>query len=132
MKNRSESLPNPVAFFLSLMSCLAGAEAQPHSERVEQMEQVEVRAGYDTGITGPFLPDVEGTRINAGKRTSNIVLKNLPEISNDNFRQALATTPGVILAEESTPLLSIGYRGYDPHRTQNIEIESQNERGSLS
>jgi Fe(3+) dicitrate transport protein len=71
---------------------------------------------------GPFLPDVEGTRINAGKKTSNILLNELPEISNDNFRQELARTPGVILAEESTPLLSIGYRGYDPHRTQYFQV----------
>lgn len=89
---------------------------------MEQLEEVEVRADYDPEVTGPFLPEVEGTRINAGRKTSNIVLKELPEISNDNFRQVLATTPGVILAEESTPLLSIGYRGYDPHRTQYFQV----------
>jgi outer membrane receptor for Fe3+-dicitrate len=122
MKNRSESVPSPVAFFLSLLSFLSFAEAQPRSERVEQLEEVEVRADYDPEVTGPFLPEVEGTRINAGRKTSNIVLKELPEISNDNFRQVLATTPGVILAEESTPLLSIGYRGYDPHRTQYFQV----------
>jgi Fe(3+) dicitrate transport protein len=86
------------------------------------MEEVEVRADYDTRVVGPFLPDVEGTRINAGKKTSNIRLQELPEISNDNFRQVLARTPGVILSEESTPLLSIGYRGYDPHRTQYFQV----------
>jgi hypothetical protein len=66
------------------------------------MEEVEVRADSDPQVTGPFLPDVEGTRINAGKKTSNIRLAELPEISNDNFRQVLARTPGVILSEEST------------------------------
>lgn len=91
-------------------------------EAVEQLEEVEVSADYDRNVTGPFLPDVEGTRINAGKKTSNIRLQELPEISNDNYRQVLAKTPGVILAEESTPLLSIGYRGYDPHRTQYFQV----------
>ena len=122
MKNRPQSVPSPIAFFFSLTSFFSLAEAQPSQERVEQMEEVEVRADYDTRVVGPFLPDVEGTRINAGKKTSNIRLQELPEISNDNYRQVLARTPGVILSEESTPLLSIGYRGYDPHRTQYFQV----------
>ena len=58
------------------------------------MEEIEVRADYDTQVEGPFLPDVEGTRINAGKKTSNLLLQELPKISNDNFRQVLAGRPG--------------------------------------
>jgi len=89
---------------------------------VEVLEQVEVEADYDRNVQGAFLPDVEGTRINAGKKTSNIRLDEIPQISNDNYRQVLATTPGVLLSEESTPLLSIGYRGFDPHRTQYFQV----------
>lgn len=91
-------------------------------EPVEQMAPVTVEADYDTDITGPFLPDVEGTRINAGKKTSNIDLRELPVISNDNYRQVIATTPGLVLAEETTPLLSIGYRGFEPHRMQQFQV----------
>jgi hypothetical protein len=43
------------------------------------MEEVEVRADYDPQVIGPFLPDVEGTRINAGKKTSNIRLAELED-----------------------------------------------------
>ncbi|GAB4169143.1 MAG: TonB-dependent receptor [Terrimicrobiaceae bacterium] len=86
------------------------------------MEQVEVEADYDRDVEGAFLPDVEGTKINAGKKTTNIRLDEIPKISNDNYRQVLATTPGVILSEETTPLLSIGIRGYDPHRTQFFQV----------
>ncbi len=89
---------------------------------VEVAEEVVVEADYDTRITSPFLPDVEGTRINAGKKTSNIRLEELPEISNGNYRQAIAKTPGLVLAEESTPLVSIGYRGFDPHRMQYMQV----------
>ncbi len=42
----------------------------------------------------------------------------LPAISGSNYRQALIQTPGLVLSEESTPLLSIGYRGLAPHRAQ--------------
>ncbi len=89
---------------------------------VERLETVEVSADYDTRIEGPFLPDVEGTRLNAGKKTSNITMTDLPEIANDNYRQVIAKTPGLILSEETTPLLSIGYRGYAPHRTQYFQV----------
>lgn len=93
MKNRPQSVPSPITFLFSLTSFFSLAEAQRTQERVEQMDEVEVRADYDTRVVGPFLPDVEGTRINAGKKTSNIRLQELPEISNDNYRQVLARTP---------------------------------------
>jgi len=89
---------------------------------VERIDTVEVLADYDRGVLGPFLPDVEGTRINAGKKTSNILLQALPQISNDNYRQLIASTPGLVLSEETTPLVSIGYRGFEPHRMQNFQV----------
>ncbi len=89
---------------------------------VERMDAVVVSADYDTRIDGPFLPDVEGTRINAGKKTSNISLTELPEIANDNYRQVIAKTPGLYLSEESTPLVSIGYRGFEPDRMQFFQV----------
>ncbi len=92
------------------------------AQEVERVEEVQVEADYDRQTEGPFLPDVEGTKINAGKKTSNIRLEELPEISNGNYRQAIAKTPGLILSEESTPLVSIGYRGYDPHRMQFLQV----------
>jgi Fe(3+) dicitrate transport protein len=92
------------------------------AQEVERLEEVQVEADYDRQTEGPFLPDVEGTKINAGKKTSNIRLEELPEISNGNYRQAIATTPGLILAEETTPLVSIGYRGFDPHRMQFFQV----------
>ncbi len=89
---------------------------------VVELETVEVQADYDTQIDGPFLPDVEGTRIYAGKKTSNINLGELPEIINDNYRQVIAKTPGLVLSEETSPLVSIGYRGYEPHRMQYFQV----------
>jgi Fe(3+) dicitrate transport protein len=107
------------AFCMGLSSVFA-AESSP----VQQLDEVQVTAPYlEAGfVGGPFLPDVEGTRINAGKKTSNILLNELPSISNDNYRQLIATTPGLVLAEESTPLVSIGYRGFEPHRMQYFQV----------
>jgi Fe(3+) dicitrate transport protein len=49
-------------------------------------------------------------------------LDALPRINGNNYRQALAQAPGLILSEETSPLLSIGYRGLDPHRTQFSQV----------
>ena len=109
----------------SVAGCLGivgGMSLRAQDGPVTVMEQVEVEADYDRDVEGAFLPDVEGTKINAGKKTTNIRLDEIPKVSNDNYRQVLATTPGVILSEETTPLLSIGIRGYDPHRTQFFQV----------
>ena len=109
---------------LAAILMAAGHSASPLAaqEAVQQLEEVQVRADYDRAVDGVFLPDVQGTKIHAGKKTSNIDLEQIPEISMDNYRQVIAKTPGLILAEENTPLLSIGYRGYDPHRTQYFQV----------
>ena len=86
------------------------------------MPMIVVEAESDALVQGPFLPDVERTRINAGKKSSLIDLDAFPRITNNNYRQALALTPGLYLSEETTPLVSIGYRGLDPHRVQFTQV----------
>jgi Fe(3+) dicitrate transport protein len=65
-----------------------------------------------------FVPDVKGPEIFAGKKTAVIDPDRPPKVVNDNYRQVLSRTPGLTLSEEASPLVSIGYRGLDPHRTQ--------------
>lgn len=69
-----------------------------------------------------FLPDVEGTKIYAGKKTSLVELNELPSTTNNNYRQALVKMPGLLLSEETTPLFSLGYRGLNPDRAQFMQI----------
>lgn len=83
---------------------------------------VEAEAESDEVVQTPFLPAVQGTRINSGKKTSVIDLDELPRIVNNNYRQALAKTPGLFISEETSPLLSIGYRGLDPSRVQFTQV----------
>lgn len=104
------------------VTTLIGLNTLLAQETVVKMEEVQVRADYDREVSGAFLPDVDGTKIHAGKKTSSIDLEQIPEISMDNYRQVISKTPGLVLAEENTPLLSIGYRGYDPHRTQFFQV----------
>jgi Fe(3+) dicitrate transport protein len=78
----------------------------------------------DRVIQGPFLPEVVGTNIYAGKKTSVIDFDALPQIQNDNYRQAFAKTPGLLTSELSnSSLLSLSYRGIgDPHESQNLMV----------
>lgn len=77
---------------------------------------------FGGSVDGPFLPEVQGTRIYSGKKTENIDLDALGPNANNNYRQALIKTPGLLLSEETTPLVSLGYRGLEPHRTQFTQV----------
>src|SRR5262245_5339841 len=59
-----------------------------------------VVTGYELKpIEYPALPEVEGTKINSGKKTSFVRPEEFPNIVNNNFNQALATTPGLLVGE---------------------------------
>ena len=109
--------------------CLSGPVlAQPEVSPVPEADLSEVRvigeALYEGKIEEPYLPDVYGTRIYSGKKTSVIDFDKMPQIQTDNYRQALSQTPGLIVSELSNPaLLSLGSRGIgDPHETQNLLV----------
>jgi Fe(3+) dicitrate transport protein len=71
----------------------------------------------------PALPEVEGTRINSGKKTSFVKPEEFPTISNNNYREALATTPGLLVSEEpNSPIINIGYRGLDSQRAEFSQV----------
>jgi Fe(3+) dicitrate transport protein len=84
--------------------------------------RVEAEAESDHFVQGPFLPDLQGAKINVGKKTTILDFDALPRITGNNYRQALAQAPGLLLSEETSPLLSIGYRGLEPHRAQFTQV----------
>ena len=84
--------------------------------------RVEAEAEADHAVQGPFLPEVQGAKINVGKKTTILDLDTLPRINGNNYRQALAEAPGLVLSEETSPLVSIGYRGLEPHRAQFTQV----------
>jgi Fe(3+) dicitrate transport protein len=80
--------------------------------------------GFDVDpVEYPALPEVEGTRINSGKKTSFVKPAEFPEIANNNYREALATTPGLLVSEEpSSPVINFGYRGLDSQRAETMQV----------
>lgn len=105
-----------LAWAVSGTPCLA-------AEEPETLGEVKVLAvKEDQPAEGPFLPDVSGTKIYSGKKTAVIDLDARPAIVNNNHRQTLVKTPGLLLSEETTPLFSVGYRGLEPHRAQFTQV----------
>jgi len=99
--------------------------AQPTNSPIRLQEIVVTpEAGYEGKIQGPFLPEVAGTKIYSGKKTTVIDFDAMPQIQTDNYRQAFSKTPGLLVSELSNPsLLSLGSRGIgDPHETQNLLV----------
>src|SRR3972149_5234122 len=109
---------------IAACSIAAAAIAQDTTNTPGRLPDVIVtgEAEYVEPVQGPFLPAVQGTKINAGKKTSVLDFDELPKINNNNYRQALAKTPGLLLSEETSPLVSIGYRGLNPHRAQFTQV----------
>lgn len=79
---------------------------------------VQAESESDQTIQDLWLPAVRGAQIYSGKKTQVIDLDDLPRNVGNNYRQALIKSPSLLLSEESSPLVSIGYRGLNPHRAQ--------------
>jgi Fe(3+) dicitrate transport protein len=104
---------------LLAVTCSAAAQ-----DALQSLDPVVVTAESeaDETVQEPWLPPVIGASIFSGKKTAVLDLDALPRIVGNNYRQALTQTPGLLLAEESTPLVSIGYRGLNPHRAQFTQV----------
>ncbi len=112
----------PLLAWLGVLPALFAASEPPPPPVQMPRFAVEAEAEFDHVIQGPFLPDVQGAKINAGKKTTILDFDGQPRINGNNYRQALAEAPGLILSEETSPLVSIGYRGLEPHRAQFTQV----------
>lgn len=109
-----------MAVFLN-SRCIYGAEQSKQAKSPVTLREVLVTAPVPEERSG-YFPDVDGAKIYSGKKTFVIDLGGIPPVINNNYRQVLQKTPGLLLSEESTPLLSVGYRGLEPHRAQFTQV----------
>lgn len=70
------------------------------------------------------MPDEEDGKIFAGKKATVTELEKLPNITTNNYRQALSRTPGLLTSEVANEgFSSFSYRGLgDPHESFNLNI----------
>jgi hypothetical protein len=95
-----------VSISLLLSAAVGATEAQDAVNRLsEVVVQAEAESPDEERVQAPFLPDVQQTRINAGKKTSVIDFDKMPQVQTDNYRQAFSQTPGLLVSEllESEP-----------------------------
>jgi Fe(3+) dicitrate transport protein len=97
------------------------ASAQDALKTLDAMVVTAESEADETNQQG-WLPDVVGAAIFAGKKTAVIDLDAQARNVGNNYRQALSQTPSLLLSEESSPLVSIGYRGLNPHRAQFTQV----------
>ncbi len=110
-------------FAAALCLCGSAAWAEQAESKKDGYRLPEVTVNAQAAAPeGPFPAEVSGTYIFSGKKASVIDLQEAPAIVNNNFRQTLAKTAGLLLSEESTPLFSVGFRGLDPHRAQFTQV----------
>ncbi len=119
--NRTEPTLSVATIILAGVCSQAAAIAQEAPKNLDAMVVTAESEADQTQQTG-WLPSVSGTSIFSGKKTAVIDLDALPRIVGNNYRQALSQTPGLLLAEESSPLVSLGYRGLNPHRAQFTQV----------
>ena len=71
----------------------------------------------------PALPPVEGTRINVGKKTSFVKPSEFPTLAGNDYREVMATTPGILVSEEpQSPIINFGYRGLNSQRSEFMQV----------
>jgi Fe(3+) dicitrate transport protein len=100
----------------------AAAEAKRNTTVLGEVV-VSAEANYEGRVQPVFFPAVQETQIYSGKKASVIDFDSIPQIVGNDYRQALATTPGILLSEETSPLVSLGYRGIGvPHRAQFFNV----------
>jgi Fe(3+) dicitrate transport protein len=110
---------------LAVCITLLPSSLHGQSEPVKTLQTLTVYGeSEDDGIIqNPFPDAVEGQKIFAGKRATVIDLDALPKVQANNYRQALAMTPGLLYSEETTPLVSLGFRGIGtPDRAQFLQV----------
>jgi Fe(3+) dicitrate transport protein len=97
--------------------------AVTETDTISTIEAVVVH-GFDIEpVKYPALPEVEGTRINSGKKTSFVKPQEFPEIANNNYREVMATAPGLLVSEEpNSPVINFGYRGLDSQRAETMQV----------
>lgn len=109
------------AVFVVNLSFLQTGSSQDAPQSLDAMV-VTAESEADETKKQDWLPAVSGAAIFSGKKTAVIDLDAQARNVGNNYRQALSQTPGLILSEESSPLVSIGYRGLNPNRAQFSQI----------
>ena len=97
--------------------------------KIEELNEVVVRANLKKIFQIKRMEDVEGTRIYAGKKNEVILIDvSMANLASNNARQIYNQIPGLnIYQNDDAGLqLNIGGRGLNPNRTANFNTRQNN------
>jgi Fe(3+) dicitrate transport protein len=118
MKPHHRPMTRRISLYLALSGLLlTSGQAQDVFKTLDNTV-IKAESESDTLDQRGWLPEVLGTTIFSGKKTAVLDTDAQAKIVNNNYRQLLSQTPSLLISEESSPLVSIGYRGLNPHRAQ--------------
>lgn len=124
MKSTSPRLRFAASTAATSLTALIGSMTAQSQDVLKTLDTMVVTAESESDETNQqgWLPEVAGAAIFSGKKTAVIDLDAQARIVGNNYRQALSQTPSLLLSEESSPLVSLGYRGLNPHRAQFTQV----------
>lgn len=103
---------------------ILGSLTHAAGEEPVTLEEVRVKAVRKEKVefASDFLPDTQGAKIYAGKKTTSASLVRLPKIQNNNYRQAFSQMPGLLVSEQNNQgHVNLNYRAIgDPHESQDL------------
>jgi Fe(3+) dicitrate transport protein len=133
------NIDSEINFFLegyNLLSKIFGPQVSESNNvtirlapRIEELNEVVVRANLKKIFQIKRFQDVEGTRIYAGKKNEVILIDvSMANLASNNARQIYNQIPGLnIYQNDDAGLqLNIGGRGLNPNRTANFNTRQNN------
>ena len=113
-----------LAVGMMLMNIVSGQKAIDTTQHLEYLSEISlVGSGQQRDVM--MLPEVVGTKINAGKKNSLIVMDQVNNVvANNSMRQILAKVPGIHIWESDGSGIQIGIanRGLSPNRSWEFNI----------
>lgn len=111
---------------IELNTCFSQVPADTASSDQQRLSEVVVEApeSKSSVLQVHPLPEVQGAKIYSGKKTTVTELETLPQIPNNNYRQAFSQSSGLLTSEVSGEgIASFSYRGLgDPHESFNVNL----------
>jgi len=120
-----------ITYLLVIASCLVVAQTDSllldslKRKKVIDLNEVEVKIQKDNSFGISRLNNVEGTTINAGKKSEAIYLEDLnANLAANNSRQVFSKIAGINIFENdgSGSQIGIGGRGLNPNRISNFNM----------
>ncbi|MEN9313419.1 MAG: hypothetical protein RIT42_1525 [Bacteroidota bacterium] len=132
LQTTSQTMYSPLPYFriiytlllCSLSLTLKAQSKQDTSLHMEYLSEISlVGSGQQRDVM--MLPEVVGTKINAGKKNSLVIMDQLNTVvANNSMRQILAKVPGMHIWESDGSGIQIGIanRGLSPNRSWEFNI----------